>query len=151
MNDPHLTPIWNPPSRLTAATFIPANFEIDDLKRKLALHPDLCIDGLRYNCHRPASPYSDARFPERRSMFLKPNYLHQVETACEYLYHLHHSRLSDMEQIGSYGLKHRIEDWGRKSGFADYVTNGCAILGAVLSGYALIHERDSPNCSFRKP
>ncbi len=84
-------------------------------------------------------------------MFLKPKYLHQVETACEYLYHVHHSGLCDMDQVGSYGLKHLMEDWGRKSGFADYVTNGCAILGAVLSNYAVIRERDSPNCSFRKP
>jgi hypothetical protein len=117
------------------------------IQHVLAQHPDLCIDGLRYVSTSSNSCYSDARFPERRAMFMKPEYLQQIVTACEYLNHFELDKRS-----GSYGLKHLMETWGRKNGLASYVTNGSAILAAILSGYQIVRTKyPSPNCTFRRP
>jgi hypothetical protein len=117
------------------------------VSRALATCPDLCIDGLRYPCPTPDSPYGAARFPERRAMLLEPKYLRHIETAYAYL---HHFELD--KRIGSYGLKHVMERWGGDNGLESYVTNGCAILAALLAGYQIVRTPfPSPNCRFRRP
>ena len=110
----------------------------------LAKYPDLCIDGLRYQSRTPGSCYSDARFPARRELFFKPGYLRQIQTVLAFFGHV----VMD-DGLGSYTLKHIIERWGHEHGLESCVTNGCAILGAVLAGYQVVRQRNSPNCTFR--
>ena len=50
----------------------------------------------------------------------------------------------------SYGLKHNIECWAEAKGERQYISNGAAILGALLCGYTPKREPDSPNCRFRR-
>lgn len=114
-------------------------------QRVLSKYPDLGIDGFRHITHRGPYPSNDAEFAERRALFLVPKYLQQIDTAYAYLQHF------DIDKhTGSYGLKHWMERWGRENGMESYVTNGCAIVAAVLSGYQLVRERNSPNCRFRR-
>lgn len=116
------------------------------IRRVLAQHPDLCIDGLRHKSTTPNFCYGDDRFPERRTLFMEPAYLRQIDTAYAYL-----NNFEIEKRTGSYGLKHRMENWGRENGLETYVTNGCAILAAILSGYQLVRDRyPSPNCTFRR-
>jgi len=126
---------------------MPIHITSAHIQRVLAKHPDLCIDGLRYGSTSPNSCYTDARFPERRAMFLEPEYLPHIVTAYEYLNHF-----ELYKRVGSYGLKHLMENWGRANGLASYVTNGCAILAAILAGYQILRTSyPSPNCTFRRP
>jgi len=50
----------------------------------------------------------------------------------------------------SYGLKHDIECWTEGREERQYISNGAAILGALLYGYTPKYEPDSPNCRFRR-
>ncbi len=111
----------------------------------LAQHPDLCIDGFRHTTRRGPYPSNDAEFAERRAMFMEPEYLRQICTACKYI-----REFGIDKGGGSYGLKHWIERWGQETGLEGYITNGCGILAAVLSGYKLVRKRNSPNCRFKK-
>jgi hypothetical protein len=121
-----------------------AKNDLARLKSALAQHPDLGIDGFRHMTRRGPYPSNDAEFAERRAMFMEPEYLRQIDTAYEYLNHF------DIDKhTGSYGLKHLMENWGRENGLESYVTNGCAILAAILAGYQIVRQRNSPNCTFR--
>lgn len=120
--------------------------DLTHMKRVLAQHPNLSIDGWRYESLRPDSEYSDEQFPRRRAMFMEPEYQEHVATALVYLAFFEISK-----KRGSYGLKHDIERWGRTEGLANYVTNGCAILAALMSGYKAVRQRNSPNCRLRIP
>jgi hypothetical protein len=52
----------------------------------------------------------------------------QVQTAITYLSKYANPLKGTTDSgVGSYGLKHRIERWGRKNGLEPYVTNGAAI------------------------
>lgn len=116
------------------------------MKKVLDQHPDLSIDGWRYGNCKPDSLYGDTQFPSRRAMFMDMEYLSQIATAYEYFWHF------DIHiKAGSYGLKHRIEKWGGAEGLEHYVTNGCAILAALMSGYEAVREPNSPNCRFKLP
>ena len=114
-------------------------------QRVLAKYPDLGIDGFRHITPSGPYPSNDAEFAKRRAMLMEPKYLQHIDTACTYLCHFEIDK-----HASSYGLKHRMENWARENGMESYVTNGCAILAAVLSGYQLVRERNSPNCRFRR-
>ena len=119
-----------------------------NLTQALATLPDLAISGFRHNTRHGPFPRTEADFAESRAMFFQPEYLRQIETSCAY-----YREFGIDKGFGSYGLKHRVERWGMKlehTGLTGYVTNGCAIIAAVLCGYKLIRERNSPNCRFRK-
>lgn len=122
-----------------------ANLNHMDLKSVIDANPELSIDGWRYNSPNPNSPYYPEQFPTRRAMLLLPRYLEQIQTSCEYLRHFEIDKRSN-----SYGLKHQIEQWGLSVGLASYVTNGCAIAAGLLSRYAAVRERNSPNCRFKR-
>jgi hypothetical protein len=121
---------------------------IDPVRVEQALdtQPDLAIDGFRYTSHQGPFPETAAEFADRRAKFFDEDYRCQIATACAYY------RLFGIDKgRGSYGLKHLVESWGHdKTGRTGYVTNGCAILAAVICGYALVRERNSPNCRFKK-
>ncbi len=115
-----------------------------NVQKTLIALPDLCIDGFRHYTRRGAYPSTQEEFAKRRAMFLDPEYLSQIATACAYL-----NLFTIDRKDGSYGLKHTVERWGREAGMQRYVTNGCVILAASMSGYRIVRERNSPNCRFR--
>lgn len=120
--------------------------DLTQMMRVLDQHPDLSIDGWRCRNCKPDSVYGDKQFPERRAMLMDMEYLTHTATALEYFWHF------DIHiGAGSYGLKHAIERWGRNEGLADYVTNGCAILAALMSGFEVVRLPNSQNCRFRLP
>ena len=64
---------------------------VTHLRRVLDQHPDLSIDGWRYRNCKPDSVYGDKQFPERRAMFMDMEYLAQIATALEYIWHFDNS------------------------------------------------------------
>src|SRR5215469_4734871 len=59
----------------------------------------------------------------------------QVETALAYLALLKPTKVA---ALGSYGLKHRAEEWGRDNGHCSYVTNGALIEAAIRLGLRVV-------------
>ena len=114
-----------------------------NLKRQLDKHPDLCVFGFRYASVRTDYCVDTGVFAKYRANFLEPEYLRQVGITCKYL-----NRFDLDKRVDSYALKHRIERWGRGVDLSGYVSNGCAILGAILCDYSIVRERNSPNCGF---
>ena len=120
--------------------------DLTQMSRVLDRYPDLSIDGWRCPKCGPNSVYGNRQFDARRAMFWEMEYLTHTATALEYFWHF------DIHiKSGSYGLKHTIERWGRDNGLAGFVTNGCAILAALMSGYEAVRSPDSQNCGFRLP
>lgn len=117
---------------------------IASVKQALSTLPDLTIDGFRHTTRSGPYPRTNEDFAERRAMFMQSTYLEQIDTACEYF-----NRFDIEKRNGSYSLKHQIERWGYSVGRSDFVANGCAILAAIMSGYKIVRERNSPNCKFR--
>ena len=115
------------------------------VKAVLEQHPDLSRDGFRFDIYASGSPYSNENFPENRAALLNPWHQEQIATVCEFL-----KQDEIRKRDGSYGLKHAIERWGNEAGLCGYITNGCAIVGALLSGYTVVREKNSPNCRFKK-
>lgn len=115
------------------------------IEHALSQQPALCIGGFRHDTSSQNSPFSNENFPKYRAQFLEPEYLSQIDTACEYLRHFEIDKKS-----GSYGLKHLIERWGADVGLEPYIANGCAILAAILCGYKVVRIRNNPNCRFKR-
>jgi hypothetical protein len=105
-------------------------------------NPDLSANGFRFKGSRFETEMSPEEFDRYRVQLVSQRSLEEIATTCEYLKHLGIQR-------GSYGLKHDVENWGRDHGMSGYVSNGSAIVGAILSGYKVVRERNSPNCTFR--
>lgn len=62
----------------------------------------------------------------------------EVETCRAYLRQCDRTNLP---KVGSYGLKHVIENY-----FDTYISNGAAIVAAVLEGFPVQHIPGTPNC-----
>ena len=129
-----------------AGPIMTTSANVAHLQQALATQPDLAISGFRHRTRKGQFPSTDAEFAEHRAQFFQPECLRQIETACRY-----YREFGIDKRDGSYGLKHRIERWGQsRPGLVGYVTNGCAILAAVMCGYKPVRWKDSPNCRFKK-
>jgi hypothetical protein len=115
--------------------------EMTLLKQELSKYPDLCIEGFRYNPRDPIDWCTDPEFSTSRAELLTPWRIEGIEITCAYL----QCNSIDKKQ-GSYGLKHEIERWNNHQ---LGIPNGCAILGAILSGYKIDPIKNNPNCKFK--
>jgi hypothetical protein len=62
----------------------------------------------------------------------------QVQTAIAYLNKYAKQLKGTTDSgVGSYGLKHRVERWGRENGLQPYVTNGAAIEAVRRMGWPI--------------
>ena len=104
-------------------------------------NPDLSANGWRYKGSRHDPEMPEERFQQFRFALTTPDGIAQIETACQYL-----RQFGPSPRNGSYGLKHDIEYWGSDVGLEPYVSNGAAIVAAILCGYRIKRERNSPNC-----
>lgn len=104
----------------------------------------LSIEGFDCSAHLKIEPIKTPTFAEQRARLYDFTHIEQIHTCVDYLDH------NDITEYGSYGAKHDMERWGRDHGGVNYVTNGCAIVAAVLAGYTIIRIHDSPNCRFSK-
>lgn len=119
---------------------------VASVMQALSTQPELAVDGFRHVTRHGPFPPTEAEFAASRAKFLDERYLRQIETACAY-----YRGFGIDTRSGSYGLKHRVERWGAsQAGLVGYVTNGCAIVAAVMCGYKVIREKNSPNCRFKK-
>jgi hypothetical protein len=105
---------------------------------------DLSITGFDCSGISKINPIKTPAFAEGRARLYDFMHLEQIHTCIDYLDH------NNLSEWGSYGAKHDMERWGRAHGGVNYITNGCAIVAAVLAGYTIIREHDSPNCRFSK-
>jgi hypothetical protein len=112
-----------------------------EVQQVLDQNPDLSANGWRYKGSRHDPEMLEERFQQFRFALTTPDGIAQIETACRYL-HLHGPKTRN----GSYGLKHDMERWGQSVGLAGYVSNGAAIVAAILCGHGIERERNSPNC-----
>jgi len=113
------------------------------INQVLTTLPDLSSNGFHFYDRGTPHPATGKEFEEMRSDLLKDFRIEEIQTACDYL------QLFPIER-GSYGLKHDIERWGYKVGKAGYVCNGATIVAAILCGYSIVREPNSPNCKFSK-
>ena len=123
------------------------SFSKDELVTVLNKFPTLNIHGF---CHEPRSgndvdsPYHPENHKKEREKFFEERYLLQIQTVLKFC-----NFNTIPKHFTSYTLKHAAENWGEEFRYEDYVTNGCAVVGAVLAGYTVRRERNSPNCKFR--
>ena len=107
-------------------------------------HLDLTRNGFDHSDrHGNPIPGSLHLRQEWRDYLLSQNGLAEINTACEYI--LSHD-IPDW--WGSYALKHEAERWGQRNGYSGYVSNGAAIVAAILCGFTIRREENSPNCTF---
>jgi len=101
------------------------------IQQILDQNPDLLERGWR--CSQPDEP-----------LCITPQFVRQVRTGVAYLAE-HHIPAN----IGSYDLKHYMEEWGRVNSLAPYVCNCAGIGAALLCGYRAVRTKHSgPNCHF---
>lgn len=79
-----------------------------------------------------------SEFERNRAQMLKADFERQVAVCLAWL--LEH-RIP--RGAGSYGAKHRVEN-----DVGVYVSNGALITAALLAGYAVDRDFNSPNCGF---
>lgn len=114
------------------------------VRRVLNQHKDLSRKGFNYvNPGNQSAPVSAEQWQEWRDYLEKEVGLDEITTACEYI--LSHD-IPDW--WGSYTLKHVAERWGRENGYSVYVSNGAVIVAAILCGFSILREENSPNCTF---
>jgi hypothetical protein len=71
--------------------------------------------------------------------------LKEVETAIAFL---RRCRPTAKAILGSYGLKHSAERWGRRNGLSPYVSNGSLICAAIFLGFPISEQiKGNPNVS----
>ena len=68
----------------------------------------------------------------------------EVAAACQWLKAPGRSRV--LERHGSYRVKHLVERSAQT-----YISNGAAVVAAVLSGFEPVRSRFGPNCRFKAP
>jgi hypothetical protein len=113
----------------------------DASRQVLEENPDLSANGFRFTESRFQPEMPPAEFERYREALVSPAGLKQIETACEYF-----GLFGPTPRNWSYGLKHDMERWGQSVGLAGYVSNGSAIVAAILCGYGIKREQNSPNC-----
>ncbi len=119
----------------------PLRFDQAAVLDVLERHPDLSANGYRYKGGRFETEISPEAFQAYRDALSSSSGLVQIETGCKYL-----GLFGPHPRNGSYGLKHDMERWGQSVGLAGYISNGAAIVAAILCGHGIERERNSPNC-----
>lgn len=108
----------------------------------LRQHPDLSLNGFRYN-GLDKSPFDGAKSEhESRARLFSDDSLAQIATAIRWIDSV---KKVKTHKIGSYGAKHSAERWGRENGLASYVANGALIVAAVHRKVGLRREQNNPN------
>jgi hypothetical protein len=105
-------------------------------------HPDEGLSAVDLWEARDAAAFVATRRPKRYPV-LGPNGFYDTrpfasehdfaEIATAILY-LQHCIRTKTPTAFSYGLKHRVEGWGRRRGYAPYVSNGALIAAALYLG-----------------
>lgn len=109
----------------------------EEVKEMLDHYPNLGDFGWANRCIPEAQFNSDHKKLYGR--------IEEIKTAIQYLaFH------PIPKGKSSYGLKHDIEYWTEAKGERQYISNGAAILGALIYGYTPKCEPNSPNCGFRR-
>lgn len=109
------------------------------LARCIEANPDLSAYGWRFRDRRNWN--NGEAFAANRDQMHTEDFAQQVECALTYL------RTHRIPKgAGSYGMKHRAEN---ASG--QYVSNGAFIVAAILTGYQIQRDDNSPNCGFKTP
>ena len=111
----------------------------------LANHPDLSSNGFSFNDHGKPVPATDIEFLVMRIELPSAHRIQEIQTAYDYIRHF---PLDDQKPVDNYALKHRIEWWGRAVGKSESISNGAVIVAAILCGYSIVREPNSPNCKF---
>jgi len=109
--------------------------------------PDLTMNGFSFSDRGKPCPATDLELLVWRFDLLSPHRVPEIQTACDYIRQF---PIEDQQPVDSYALKHRAERWGRTVGKEGYVCNGAAIVAAILCGYPIIREKNSPNCKFKR-
>lgn len=111
-----------------------------DILRVMTDEPDLSTYGFKF--HSRDGWNDGEKFAKYRALMETPDFERQVDTALDYI------RVRGIGKHGSYSLKHKAERHGAATGMSSYVSNGAAIVAAVIAGYAVRREPNSPNCGF---
>ena len=110
--------------------------ERGDIIRVVAENPDLSAYGWRF---RTGSLWNDGdAFARHREQMLSQDFEQQVRASLAYL-----GTRRIPTKVGSYGAKHLVERWAGR-----YVSNGALIVAAILAGYRVVRDDNSPNCGF---
>jgi transcriptional regulator with XRE-family HTH domain/uncharacterized protein YozE (UPF0346 family) len=105
-------------------------------------HPDLSLNGFRYNGF-DKDPFEGAKSEqESRARLFSDDSLAQVATAIRWIDSV---KKVKTWKCGSYGAKHRAEKWGKENGLASYVANGALIAAAVHRKVGLRRQPNNPN------
>lgn len=112
----------------------------DDVSAVIEAHPDLSSYGWRFPSR---SGWNDGeRFEHYRAETATEDFRRQVATCRAYI------RAKRIGKCSSYALKHSVEHWVRDRGHPQYITNGAAIVAALMLDYSPVREMNSPNCWF---
>jgi hypothetical protein len=112
------------------------------IKRLLDAHPDLSYEGWsKKGIYPPAAYAQSVSFPEDRAELYSLEVQQQIMTAIAYC-----QCVTLHPKVNSYSIKHAMEQWVRTNGKSSYISNGCAIAGAMVYGYKVVRIRNSLNC-----
>jgi len=103
----------------------------------LEVYPSLGYEGFRH----ASDNFVDDDWSYQQSRLLMPLSQREIETTIRFL-SLKHSGQS----LFSGGLKHEAETWGQSVDLEGYVSNGSAIVGAILFGYTAEVVPESSRC-----
>ena len=115
-----------------------------EIKKVLDLFPDLSANGFSHHESGASIPATKAELDTWRDYLLYGDGISQVKSAC---YNIEEHSIAI--RGNSYGMKHKAEGWARSNGRFGYVSNGAFIVAAILFGYGVIREKNSPNCGFK--
>lgn len=108
----------------------------------LRQHPDLSLNGFRYNGFDKDLFEGAKSEHESRARLFSDDSLAQVATAIRWIDSV---KKIKTYKCGSYGAKHRAEKWGKEKGFTSYVANGALIVAAIHRKVGLRREQNNPN------
>lgn len=117
-----------------------------EIKFLLDTNPDLSIEGWSKKGTYPLAAFAQNEdFPDDRAKLYSPEAQEQIWTAIKFC------RNADIHpKVNSYVVKHAMERWARERGLPSYISNGCAIAGAMVCGYKAVKIRNSLNCYLRR-
>ena len=104
----------------------------------IELYPSLGYEGFRHRCDQF---FDKEDWGNQQTKLLEHQGQFEIQTTISYFIHKSADRV-----VFSGSLKHSAEAWGAGLGLATYVSNGSAILGAILSGYTPEIIYDSSRC-----
>ena len=128
----------------------------DDFKTRLlavlAEHPNLCLNG----CESLTRNYPNWRemIPKTRTFPTDDEQVERIRRLCDYItgFAGPAPRQTGTRAIGSYSLKHILENLPWKEEPNRYVSNGEAIVAMLLCGFKpkWSDDRTNPNCVFNR-